>query len=153
MKEAGRLAGSALSPDLRGPIGESKIVTTANTHTAPEQMYESAVELGTEKAESPVFRTFVLAIQAGLQVRARGHTMLLSKVVKIDKQTHVYKGWHRSGHGGRYARRSAGSHRLQPRSSQALVRCGGVAVRPAYDSGHGALASTIMDRSNVLVIY
>lgn len=31
-------------------------------------MYESAVELGTEKAQSPIFRTFVLAIQAGLQV-------------------------------------------------------------------------------------
>lgn len=32
-------------------------------------MYESAVELGIEKAHSPVWRTFVLAIQAGLQVR------------------------------------------------------------------------------------
>jgi hypothetical protein len=38
-------------------------------------MYESAVELGIEKAHSPVWRTFVLAIQAGLQVRSRCHVI------------------------------------------------------------------------------
>jgi hypothetical protein len=31
-------------------------------------MYASAVERGAKKAHSPVFRTLVLAIQAGLQV-------------------------------------------------------------------------------------
>ncbi len=36
--------------------------------TDPQEMYESAVERGTKKAQSPVLRTFILAFQAGLQV-------------------------------------------------------------------------------------
>lgn len=45
-----------------------RLKSMQTARSAPEQMYESAVELGTEKAQSPVLRTFVLAVQAGMQV-------------------------------------------------------------------------------------
>lgn len=47
-------------------------------------MYESAVELGIEKAFSPVWRTFVLAIQAGLQVCSRARPIPVGASCLVD---------------------------------------------------------------------
>lgn len=66
-------------------------------------MYESAVELGIEKAHSPVWRTFVLAIQAGLQVRTADCPSFCVDAIRSNQTVHPRSFIDFKNHAGRLA--------------------------------------------------